>query len=107
MYPQLFDRMPAETCRQATTNTGIPLVPKPVIVYSTPLCAPCEALKRHLTARGVSFVTKDLMMDEDAADFVEGRGVRTSPVLQVGETLLHGTELEPDNIDALLEERES
>lgn len=75
----------------------------PVIVYSTPFCAPCEALKRHLTARGVAFETKDLMMDEDAAEFVEGRGIRTSPVLQVGETLLHGADLQPDNIDALLE----
>ena len=42
-------------------------------------------------------------MDEDAAEFVEGRGIRTSPVLQVGETLLHGADLQPDNIDALLE----
>jgi hypothetical protein len=42
------------------------------------------------------------MMDEDAAEFVEGRGIRTSPVLQVGETLLHGSDLEPGRIDALL-----
>ena len=83
MYPRLLDRMPADTCRQESTNTGIPLVHNPVIVYSTPLCAPCEALKRHLTARGVSLVTKDLMMDEYAAEFVEGRGIRTSPVLEI------------------------
>lgn len=75
---------------------------RPVIVYSTPLCVPCEQLKRYLAAHDVSFVTKDLMMDEDAAEFVEGRGIRTSPVLQVGETLLHGNDLEPSNIDALL-----
>ena len=75
---------------------------RPVIVYSTPLCAPCEQLKRYLVAHDVSFVMKDLMMDEEAAEFVEGRGIRTSPVLQVGETLLHGNDLEPSNIDALL-----
>ena len=75
---------------------------RPVIVYSTPLCAPCEQLKRYLAAHDVSFVTKDLMMDEDAAEFVEGRGIRTSPVLQVGKTLLHGNDLQPSNIDALL-----
>ncbi len=75
---------------------------RPVIVYSTPLCAPCEQLKRYLVAHDVSFVTKDLMMDEDAAEFVEGLGIRTSPVLQVGETLLHGNDLEPSNVDALL-----
>lgn len=74
----------------------------PVIVYSTPLCAPCEQLKRYLTEHHVSFVTKDLMMDEDAAEFIEGQGIRTSPVLQVGESLLHGNDIEPGNIDALL-----
>ncbi len=52
--------------------------------------------------RDVSFVTKDLMMDEDAAEFIEGQGIRTSPVLQLGESLLHGNDLEPSNIDALL-----
>ena len=75
----------------------------PVIVYSTPLCAPCEQLKRYLVARDVTFATKDLMMDEDAAEFVEGQGIRTSPVLQVGGTLLHGSDLEPGNINALLD----
>ena len=75
---------------------------RPVIVYSTPLCAPCEQLKRYLFACDVAFVVKDLMMDEDAAEFVEGLGIRTSPVLQVGETLLHGGDLEPSKIDALL-----
>ena len=75
---------------------------RPVIVYSTPLCAPCEQLKRYLVQRDVAFVAKDLMMDEDAAEFVEGLGIRTSPVLQVGDTLLHGGDLVPSNIDALL-----
>ena len=73
-----------------------------VIVYSTPFCASCEQLKRYLTSRDIAFSIKDLMMDEDAAEFVEGQGIRTSPVLQVGKTLLHGNDLEPSHIDALL-----
>jgi glutaredoxin-like protein NrdH len=77
-------------------------VDRPVIVYSTPLCAPCEQLKRYLMTHDVSFVMKDLMMDEDAAEFIEGQGIRTSPVLQVGEVLLHGNDLQPGNIDGLL-----
>ncbi|MDP2374682.1 glutaredoxin family protein [Reyranella sp.] len=43
-------------------------MPPSIIVYSTPLCAPCEALKRALKARGVSFRTVDLLMDEAAAE---------------------------------------
>ena len=38
-----------------------------VIVYSTPLCVPCDQLKSYLRERGVDFTAKDLMMDEDAA----------------------------------------
>jgi glutaredoxin len=73
-----------------------------VIVYSTPLCQPCEQLKNYLREKGVAFTAKDLMMDEDAAEFIDEKNIRTSPVLQVGETLLHGRDLEPGKIDALL-----
>jgi len=73
-----------------------------VTVYSTPLCAPCEQLKAYLREHGVDFTAKDLMMDEDAAEFIDSKNIRTSPVLQVDDTLLHGQELEPSKIDALL-----
>ena len=73
-----------------------------VTVFSTPLCAPGEQLKSYLQARGVEFTSKDLMMDEDAAEFIDSKNIRTSPVLQVDDTLLHGQELEPSRIDALL-----
>ena len=73
-----------------------------VTVFSTPLCAPCEQLKSYLRDRGVEFTSKDLMMDEDAAEFIDSKNIRTSPVLQVDDTLLHGQELEPSRIDSLL-----
>ena len=73
-----------------------------VTVYSTPLCAPCEQLKTYLRDRGVEFTAKDLMMDEGAAEFIDSKNIRTSPVLQVDDTLLHGQELEPSKIDVLL-----
>ena len=73
-----------------------------VTVFSTPLCAPCEQLKSYLRDRGVEFTSKDLMMDEDAAEFIDSKNIRTSPVLQVDDTLLHCQELEPSRIDALL-----
>ena len=74
-----------------------------VIVYSTPLCVPCEQLKSYLRERGVDFTAKDLMMDEDAAEFIDSKNIRTSPILQIDEKLLHGQELEPSNIDVLLD----
>ncbi len=73
-----------------------------VIVYSTPICAPCEALKRYLRERGVEFTVKDLMMDEDAALFLEDRNIRTTPVLQVDGEILSGNHLKAEKIDALL-----
>jgi len=73
-----------------------------VIVYSTPLCAPCEQLKGYLRAHDVAFVAKDLMMDEAAAAFIEGQNIRTSPVLQVDDILLHGPDLGPEAVDKLL-----
>jgi glutaredoxin-like protein NrdH len=71
-----------------------------VIVYSTPLCAPCERLKRHLRERGVAFKVVDIMMDEDAGAFLESRGIRSTPVLSVDGELVVG--FDPQRIDQLL-----
>jgi glutaredoxin len=71
-----------------------------VIVYSTPLCAPCERLKRHLRERGVAFKVIDIMMDEEAGAFLESRGIRSTPVLSVDGELLGG--FDPEQIDRLL-----
>jgi len=71
-----------------------------VIVYSTPLCAPCERLKSYLRSRGVDFSVKDLLMDETAALYLESRNVRTTPVLRVGDELVVGFARE--QVDVLL-----
>ena len=71
-----------------------------VIVYSTPFCGPCEQLKEYLRSRRVLYTVKDPHMDEDAADYLESRGVYTTPVLRVGEEILTG--FEPAQVDALL-----
>ncbi len=44
--------------------------PRQVIVYSTPLCPPCDRLKAYVRARGVTFTATDLMMDEAAARYL-------------------------------------
>ena len=44
-----------------------------VVVYTSPFCAPCEQLKQYLTANGVQFKVRDLMMDEAAQECPEPR----------------------------------
>ncbi|MBF0276344.1 MAG: glutaredoxin family protein [SAR324 cluster bacterium] len=76
-------------------------IPSEVIVYSTPLCAPCEQLKRYLKAMGISFMVKDLLMDEEAAELLESKNIHSAPALQVNGELYAGEQLAPENIDAL------
>ena len=73
-----------------------------ITVYSTPLCQPCEQLKSYLREQGIEFTVKDLMMDEDAADFIDDHNIRTSPVLLIDDKLLHGADLDPVKINAVL-----
>ena len=75
---------------------------KTVIVYSTPLCAPCEALKSYLKEQGVAFVAKDLMMDEDAADKLAALNIRSSPALEVDGEILAGATLTQEKVNSLL-----
>ena len=76
---------------------------KDVIVYSTPLCAPCERLKRYLRERGVAFRLIDVMMNEEAGALLESRGIRSTPVLSVDGELAVG--FDPERIDQLLARR--
>ena len=73
-----------------------------VIVYTTPLCVPCEALKRALKARGVPFRTVDLLMDEAAAERLEEQGIRSAPALEVDGRFYTGAALADDRLDTLL-----
>ena len=73
-----------------------------VTVYSTPFCAPCEQLKRFLADHDVAFKVRDLMMDEDAQDRLEAKGIRSTPALEVDGALYAGDALTPDKVRALL-----
>ncbi|MCC6532979.1 MAG: glutaredoxin family protein [Burkholderiales bacterium] len=73
-----------------------------VVVYSTPLCAPCERLKQYLESKGVSFVAKDLLMDEEAAEKMEDLGIRSAPVLEVDGRCYSGSELTPEFLAQVL-----
>ncbi len=74
-----------------------------IIVYTTPLCAPCEVLKRILTTEGLAFEIKDLMVDEAAADLMEKHGIRSAPALGINGEIYSGDDLNPDRLVALLD----
>ncbi len=76
--------------------------PPEIIVYSTPFCAPCEQLKRFLRDNCVAFRVRDLMMDEDAADRLEAKGIRSTPALEVNGEIYAGETLDPARVRALL-----
>ncbi len=69
-------------------------------VFSTPLCAPCERMKAYLRQRGVDFIVRDIMMDEEAALFLERKNIRTTPVLLLDGELIVGFDRE--RIDRLI-----
>jgi glutaredoxin-like protein NrdH len=73
-----------------------------VIVYTTPFCAPCEQLKRFLIDHDVAFKVRDLLMDEDAQDRLEAKGIRSTPALEVDGEIHAGDALTPDKVRALL-----
>ena len=81
----------------------MPASHREVIVYSTPFCLPCEQLKRYLKAYAVAFAVKDLMMDEAAADLLESLNIRSSPALGIDGRVYAGADLDPANIDKLLD----
>ncbi|MDE0945218.1 MAG: glutaredoxin family protein [Alphaproteobacteria bacterium] len=74
-----------------------------VTVYSTPFCAPCDALKRYLTANGIPFTNKDLMMDAAAAALIEGENIRSSPVLGFDGKFYAGKALERENLTKIFD----
>jgi len=77
-------------------------VSQSITVYTTPLCVPCEALKRALKARGVPFRTVDLLMDEEAAERLEEQGIRSAPALEIDGRFYTGAALAGDRLDAVL-----
>jgi glutaredoxin 3 len=75
---------------------------KDVVVYSSPTCASCTAVKEFLKTRGVPFTTKDITFDEKALEELEARtgdagGV---PVIVVGEEVIVG--FDPARLQAAL-----
>ncbi len=73
-----------------------------IVVYTSPMCAPCEQLKRDLTSLGVRYRVRDLLMDEDAQDRLDAARIRSTPALEVDGQIHAGDALTPEKVRTLV-----
>lgn len=72
-----------------------------VIVYTTPNCPWCAAVKQYLTERGVPFTEVDVSQDYEAAmEMVRKSGQMGVPVVEIDGEIVVGFDRE--RIDRLL-----
>jgi glutaredoxin len=62
----------------------------PVTLYASPDCGPCETGRRLLQARGVPFVERGIVSDDDAEAMNRITGGRSVPALTIGTQALRG-----------------
>jgi len=65
--------------------------PPQVIIYSTPTCPDCRALKSWLSGLDVLFEERDLSDPRIMAEAKERTGVRVAPITIVGDAVFYGT----------------
>jgi len=62
-----------------------------VIVYTTPTCPDCRALKLWLKDNGIAYEERDLSDPLVMAEAKSRTGVRVAPITLVGESVFYGT----------------
>lgn len=62
-----------------------------VVIYTTPTCPDCRALKTWLNERGISFVEKDLTDPEVMEEAKARTGVRVAPITIIEDQVFYGT----------------
>lgn len=62
-----------------------------VIIYTTPTCPDCWALKAWLKSEEVVFVERDLSDPKIMSEAKARTGVRVAPITLVGESVFYGT----------------
>jgi glutaredoxin len=77
---------------------------EPLIVYTTPTCPDCRALKAWLEREGIPFVERDLTDPEIMAEAKARTGVRVAPITVRGYWFAFGTfAAQKPQIQALLQ----
>lgn len=62
-----------------------------VIIYTTPYCAPCKAVKQYLTHLGIEYTAIDISdNDELRKDIFEKAHAVTVPIIQKGKSFVVG-----------------
>ena len=62
-----------------------------VILYATPTCPDCHALRRWFDRHGVAFEERDLTNPAVAEEAKARYGVRVAPITVIGEQFFYGT----------------
>lgn len=62
-----------------------------ILVYSTPTCPDCRALKEWLSQQGLPFEERDLTDPKVAAEAKSRTGVRVAPITVIGNEAFYGT----------------
>ena len=62
----------------------------PVTLYTSTDCAPCDSGRRLLQGRGVPYVERQVLNDDDAAALDRLTGGRSVPTLSIGSQALRG-----------------
>lgn len=77
--------------------------PLQVLIYTTPTCPDCHALKRWLSEQGVVYEERDLTDPLITEEAKARTGVRVAPISIVGSEVFYGTfqSQKPDLIRAL------
>jgi glutaredoxin 3 len=62
-----------------------------IIVYTSPGCPDCAAVKCYLTDRGLPFEERDITAPGVADEAKSRYGVRVAPITVVGHSFFYGT----------------
>ncbi len=77
-----------------------------VVIYTSPNCLDCHALKDFLSAKGVLFVEKNIAEDKSAREELANKyGRMATPTILIGEKMFLGFRENRQEIEKLLEDR--
>ena len=65
-------------------------MPKKIVVYTQPACAPCDQVKAFLMQRGVDFEVRDVAADARALAELTELGYLATPVTLIGSEAVVG-----------------
>ena len=65
--------------------------PPHILIYTTPTCPDCHALKRWLAQQALTYEERDLTDPQIAEEAKARTGVRVAPITIIGSDVFYGT----------------